>query len=115
MKFALQRNYTIVSSNHDLLMESADQGCRFVWLDPMGLGAFTMVETALLVLSQFGTWDRLLTDWPTHSLRARRSMCDAVDPQELARLATNRYRNRLRRDRHRSRTSATTTAPRLDL
>lgn len=98
VEYSQKTNQVIVTSNHDMMTLCDELGQRFVWLDPRGK---TLAREAqvLLVFQQIATWEKLLLEQPGICVHARRTACEAIASGEAARLATNRMRKILRRER----------------
>jgi predicted nuclease of predicted toxin-antitoxin system len=98
IEYSLRTNQIIVTSNHDMMLLCAEAGQRFVWLDPRGkqLGG---IEQTLLVLRQIQEWESTLNSGSNICVRAMRTKCDPIEPAEAARLAGQRMKSILRRQR----------------
>lgn len=98
MAHAQRTNQIIVTSNHDMMLICAEAGQRFVWIDPHRR-QLTRAHQVLLVLEQIDQWQELLDAHPAKCVRAMRTKCVAIDPEEASRLAALRMRALARRRR----------------
>lgn len=101
LAFAQQRNQVIVTSNHDMMELCAEAAQRFVWIDPRGR-QLRLAEQVVLVFTQIERWERLLDEDGGACVRALRTRCDRIEPEEAVRLARQRMVSLERRRRRRA-------------
>lgn len=104
IEWSVQQHRLIVTDNHDLMMIAPGLGGRFIWLDPRGK-KYSLLETVHVVFRQLEAWTKLAELHPDLCIRAGRTSCEAIEAPEAARLAGQRYANRLRK-RNRSKRAA---------
>lgn len=101
VEHAKSRRQLIVTQNHDMMTLCNEQGQRFVWIDPRGR-QLTREQQVLLVFTQIRQWDRILAPATTACVRAMRTKCVQIAPDEAARLARNRMRSLSAKTRRRA-------------
>ncbi len=90
--YSIKTNQIVVTSNHDMMMICAEQEQRFVWLDPNSK-QLRRERQVIVVFTQISEWERILQASKSICVRALRTKCVAIEPDDAVRLAVRRMRD----------------------
>lgn len=92
LDFAQRTNQVVVTSNHDMILLSAERGQSVIWIDPRGR-QLRLEDHVLLVFKNISDWDARFRDAEgPMCLRAMRTKTDTLTLDEAGRLARQRMR-----------------------
>jgi predicted nuclease of predicted toxin-antitoxin system len=87
---AKQQRRVLVTFNFDMVLAACEIGVRFIWFDQRKRSP-TLLETALIFLRQWETWEAKMSPGSVVCLKAGRQSAEILTPEQARTRASRRF------------------------